>query len=583
MTLLDLLLSRNVAEFNKRRGARVTLDLFAADLANLALPGIDLSGANLEKADFSSADLTGANLSKATLVGADFTGAKLLRVIAIKARLREAYLGGADLCEAELSGADLSEADLSAANLSRARLGGARLREVTARHTSFDAAELSEAKLTAADLREAEFVGAILKEADLSRATLDGATFEDADLSRARLTGASLKGARLFGAKFIGADLSTADLTGALVDEETDFTGADLTETVLDPLLAARLRGAPPKVVVDTRPVELHIDEPWVAQAHKHVAVMWFNAEDGEDEVVRVAVRPLAAGPGNGPAAEIPVPAAQVVARVLVPSPTGFRAVLLVDKPGGMDVAVFEIGLDGEPGPSNTSRLGYTPTTLPVVVPDGDGFLLFGIGRGMLSVHRWSVEGLAERLRAPASTYRGFCDRLNPVILGKGGTVTAVEADGIGRLLTAPATFPGRVQAACAAREDLIALAWITRDEKGLRLQRLGGDVEALRIDAKLPVGSVDLRATEGGWWLAWMREAVADRDVPVPMAMFVPESGPLGTAFPLLGVADVADLEDLRFVVGDGPPLLAAVTLEETLVLIEIGKDSGRVVARVS
>lgn len=583
MTLLELLLARNVAEFNMRRGARVTLDLFAADLANLALPGVDLSGANLEKADFSSCDLSGANLSKATLVGADFTGAKLLRAVAIKARMREAYLGGADLCEAELSGADLSEADLSAANLSRARLAGARLREVIARHASFDAAEMSEAKLTAADLREAEFVGAILREADLSRATLDGATLEDADLTKARLTGASLKGARCFGTRFVGADLSSADLTGAQVDDETNFTGADLTDTVLDASLAARLRGAPVRVVAIAHAVELHIDEPWVAQSDDHIAVIWFNAEEGDDEVIRVAVRKLGKAAGEPKAAEIPVPAAQVVARVLVPGPDGFRAVLLVERPGGMDLMVFGVTLEGVVGEPHTSRLGYTPTTLPVVVPDGDGFLLFGIGRGMLSVHRWNAEGLTERLRAPASTYRGFCDRLNPVILGKGGTVTSVDADGIGRLLTAPTSFPGRLQAACAAREDLIALAWITRDEKGLRIQRLGGESEPHRIDSQLPVGSVDLRAAEGGWWLVWMREAVADRDVPVPMACFVPEVGEPGKPFALLGAGDVEDLEDLRFVMGDGPPRLAAVTLAESLVVIEIGKNSGRVVARVN
>ena len=582
MTLLDLLLAQNVAEFNSRRGQRVTLDLFAADLANLRLPGVDLSGANLEKADFSSADLSGANLSKATLVGADFTGARLLKVIAIKARLREAYLGGAALSDAELSGADLSEADLSAANLSGARLGGARLREVSARHASFASAHLAEAKLNSADLRDAEFVGAVLTEADLSHATLDAATLEDADLSGARLAGASLKGARLFGAKLSGADLSTADLTGALVDADTDLSGADLTDAVMDEQLAERLRGRPQNLPAPAGKVELLIDEPWVAQGGKHVGVLWFNAEDEEDEVVRVAVRRVG-GEASGPTSELPVAAAQVVGRALVPAPGGFRAVLMVEKPGGTDVTVFDVSIEGEVGPGRSARLGYSPTTLPVVLPDGDGFLFFGIGRGALSVHRWSPEGLAERLRAPASTYKGFCDRLSPVMLSKGGTVTAVDADGIGRLVTAPVGFPGRLQCASALREDLIALAWVTKDDKGLRVQRLGVDSEPLRLDPTLPIGSVDLRAADGGWWLAWMREAVADRNVPVPMALFVPESGAPGKPFALLSGEDVEDLEDLRFVVGDGPPRLAAVTLEETLVVIEIGRSGGKIVARVA
>lgn len=582
MTLLELLLAQNVEEFNGRRGQRVTLDLFAADLANLSLPGVDLSGANLEKADFSSADLSGANLSKATLVGADFTGARLTRVVAIKSRLREAYLGGADLAFAELSGADLSEADLSTANLNDARLPGARLREVSGRHASFDRADLSEAKMAAADLREADFVGATLREADLSRATLDGASFEDANLAGARLTGASLKGARLFNARFNGADLSTADLTGALVDDTTDFSGADLTDAVLDLPLAERLRaGAAAAESTPEVATEFHFDEPSVAQAHGRIAALWFNVEDGESEVLRVAVRQLDGSAESG-AAELPVTASQVVARHVVPSPTGFRVVLLVDKPGGMDVTVFDVSMSGTPGPGRTTRLGYSPTTLPVIVGDGDGALIYGIGRGMLSVHRWSPEGLVERLRAPASTYRGFCDRLNPVVLGKGGTVTAVEDQGIGRLITAPTGFPGRLQAASALREDLIALVWITREEKGVRVQRLGVDTEVIRLDAKHPVGSVDIRAAQGGWWVAWMREPVADRDVPMPMAIFLPASGDPPAPTPILGTAELEDLEDLRFVAGEGPPVLAAVALDESLVVLEIMEKGGRVLARV-
>ncbi len=581
MTLLDLLLAGNVTEFNSRRGQRVTLDLFAADLANLQLPGVDLSGANLEKADFSSTDLGGANLSKATLVGADFTGAKLVRAVAIKARLREAYLGGADLSEAELSGADLSEADLSNVHASKARLGGARLREVSARHAQLDHAELGEAKLQDADLREADLMSANLKEADLSRATLDGANLEDADLGGARLAGASFKGARLCGTRFAGADLSTADLTGAVVDDDTDLSGADLTDAVLDPPLVERLRGGPPNIVPVDDGAELHIDEPSVAPSGDVVGVLWFNVEDGEDEVIRVAVRAVGDAAG-GPAAELPVAAAQVVARTLVPAPEGFRAVLLVDKPGGMDVTVFDVARDGTPGPGRSARLGYAVTTLPVIQPDGDGFLLYGIGRGLLSVHRWSPEGLVERLRAPASTFKGFCDRVSPVILGKGGTVTAVDADGIGRLLTAPAGFPGRLQAASALRDDVIALVWVNRDEKGLRLQRLGVDGEALRLETQHPIGSVDIRAAEGGWWVAWVREPVADRDVTVPMAMWLPESGDAGKPVALLGADELEDLEDLRFVLGDGPPRVAAVTLDETLLVVDVTARGGRVALRI-
>lgn len=582
MSLLDLLTAQNVAEFNAKRGNRVTLDLFAADLASLLLPGIDLSGANLEKADFSGTDLTGANLSKATLGGADFTGAILINVVAIKAKLREAYLGGADLSSAQLSGADLGEADLGGANLSRAKLNGAKLREAMLRGAGLDHADLTEAKLNSADLREAELVGSILTEADLTSANLDGASLEDATLNRARLGGASLRGARLIGANLSGADLTGADLTGAVVDEDTEFTGADLTDAVLDPALAERLRGAKAAATPTSELPSLHLDEPSVASAHGFVAALWLNAEGEETEVVRVAVRAIG-DQADGTAGALAVPAEQVVARTILPSPTGFWAVVLIEKPGGMDVAVADVATDGTVGELKSTRLGYSPTVLPVFQIDGDGFLIYGIGRGMLSVHRWSIEGVAEKLRSPASTYRGFCDRLNPVLLGKGGTVASVESDGIGRLLIAPSGFPGRIQASSARKENLVAVAWVNRDEKGVRIQRLGHDAEPLRLEATSDISTVDLKAVEGGWWLAYTREPPAERDVALPIAVFVPDAGDLGKPLTLLGPDEVEDIEDLRFIVGEGAPRLGGVTVDETLLVIELGAKGGRVVARVS
>lgn len=50
----------------------------------------------------------------------------------------------------------------------------------------------------------------------------------------------------------------------------------------------------------------------------------------------------------------------------------------------------------------------------------------------------------------------------------------------------------------------------------------------------------------------------------------------------PILGTAELEDLEDLRFVAGEGPPVLAAVALDESLVVLEIMEKGGRVLARV-
>ncbi len=586
MSLLDLLMEQNVAEFNAKRGQRVTLDLFAADLANLSLAGVDLSGANLEKADFSGTDLSGANLSKATLVGADFTGAKLSRAVAIKAKLREAYLGGADLTEAELGGADLGEADLGGATLTRARLHGAKMREATLRGAHLDHADLGEAKLNGADLREADLLGALMRETDLSAANLDAANLEDAELGAARLGGATLRAARLIGTKLEGADLSAADLTGAVFDHTTVFDGADLTDTVLDEKLSDHLHGGirPPTAVAET--VDIHVDDPAVAQALGYLAVLWPNAEGEEDEVFRLAIRSLGAKPGvrdeDGTAHQVAVDATLVRARALLPSSTGFFVVFLVEKPGGTDLVVFEANAEGAMGPPKTTRLGYTPAVLPNFVPDGDGFFIYGIGRGLLSVHRWASTGLAERLRAPASTIRGFCDRANPVVHSKGGTIMVIEPDGIGRAVTAPTDFPGRRFAAGPVSTEEVGIAWVKPEEKGFRLMRLGLDKEPMRVETGHHVGCLDLRAIDGGWWVAWTREAVADRDLSMAMAAFLPRDGNLGKPFPLLTGDDADDVEALAFVSGEGPVRVACVTIDEALAVVEFEREMARVVARV-
>lgn len=581
MSLLDLLMAQNVAEFNARRGQRVTLDLFAADLANLDLGGVDLSGANLEKADFSGTNLAGSNLSKATLVGADFTGAKLQRVVAIKAKLREAYLGGADLTEAELGGADLGEADLGGATLTRARLHGAKLREATLRGAILDHADLGEAKLASADLQRADLLGADLREADLTAANLDAASLEDANLSSARLGGATLRAARLVGARLAGVDLSAADLTGAVFDETTIFDGADLTDTVLDDALTAQLRGGIRPAAAFAGSVDIHVDDPALAQNGGQVAVLWPNAEGGEAEVFRLLVR-ATGGKSSAEAQAVPVDAAAVRARALLPAAAGFFVVFLVEKPGGTDLVVIPVSRDGTLAAPRSTRLGYTPAVLPNFVPDGDGFFVFGIGRGTLSVHRWTEAGLVERLRAPASTIRGFCDRQSPVVHSKGGTVMVVEPDGIGRALTAPPDFPGRRFAAAPVGDEVVVLAWVKPEEKGFRLLRLGQEREPQRVETGHHVGVLDVRAADGGCWVAWTREPVADRDVSMAMAAFLAADGTLGKPFPLLAGSDADDVEDLCFASGEGPARVGCVTIDEALLVVELGPQAPRVVARV-
>jgi hypothetical protein len=213
-----------------------------------------------------------------------------------------------------------------------------------------------------------------------------------------------------------------------------------------------------------------------------------------------------------------------------------------------------------------------------VLVPDGEGFLIYGIGRqGALSVHRFDGTVLHELMRAPAGTYRGFCGRLDPILLGKGGTVAAVRKDGIGRLMSAPTGYPGRLtSAAYRAEGEQIALAWAGKGEKGLRFQALGVDTEATRLDIKSDIGAMDLRSVGDRWLLVYTREATDDTDITHPMAVWMPGGKP----FPLLDGPDRIDIEDVRLVPGD-KPRVAMLTLGEDLVVVEVGAESATVVAR--
>ena len=108
---LDLLLTRQVTEFNKyvEQGMLIHLpfeELPECDLQNFRLSGSILFRANLSGANLSAAILSGADLSAASLSAADLSAADL---------------SGAILSAADLSGADLSGANLSEANLSWAK------------------------------------------------------------------------------------------------------------------------------------------------------------------------------------------------------------------------------------------------------------------------------------------------------------------------------------------------------------------------------------------------------------------------------------------------------------------------------
>ncbi len=95
-------------------------------------------------------------------------------------------------------GCDLNDADLSDQERPRARLRQA---------------QLEDADLSGSNFRVSHFTCANLEGADLSDGNFEYANFVDANLRGVDLSGANLR---------------RVDFTGAIIDEDTDFDGADL-------------------------------------------------------------------------------------------------------------------------------------------------------------------------------------------------------------------------------------------------------------------------------------------------------------------------------------------------------------------
>jgi uncharacterized protein YjbI with pentapeptide repeats len=131
---------------------------------------------------------------------------------------------GAFLINAELNDAQLNDAQLNSAKLDGAELNRAQLNR----------AQLNDAELYGAELNDAQLNGAILNGAFLNGAFLNGAKLDGAQLVGAELYGAELNRAELNGANLLYAKLHGAELKGIVIDKNTDFKGAILTNIICD-------------------------------------------------------------------------------------------------------------------------------------------------------------------------------------------------------------------------------------------------------------------------------------------------------------------------------------------------------------
>ena len=230
-------------------GGPLTAEDVRAALKDAPAGKADLSGKVMRGDDLSGLDLSGANLTRADLSGTNLNGVKLV---------------GSNLTEADLTRADLTGAWIMKANFNRATLHGATLQVVITsegmenqRETaaSFVAADLSDTDATVHfsydDMRGANFTGTRMsvvlanQSMGILRSEFKSANLEGANFTNAGLGHITFAFANLTGANFTGADLTRAEFTGANLTN-ADFTGAKLDYATFEQANLTGAKGLPP-------------------------------------------------------------------------------------------------------------------------------------------------------------------------------------------------------------------------------------------------------------------------------------------------------------------------------------------------
>jgi uncharacterized protein YjbI with pentapeptide repeats len=580
--LVDLLAAEDVEGFNARRGERSRPELFAADLAGKKLHGVDFSNANLEKADLTGTDLGEANLMKAQAAGIDGTGARLVGAIALRVRLKDAYLDESDLSEGDFSQADLADANLDRSVAVGARFAGARLRGVSAKDARWEDAEMAEAKLhkadfSGSDLRRVDLTdasgaemllvnarlegavgtGAKLPEANLEGCNLDTARFVGASFAKARLVNASLVAADLSRANLSGADLTGADLTGANLSDAC-LDGANFADCTLD---GADLSGVDARVLglsdaqlasLSAHGVPFDANAPLVVRAAslakvgERVGMTWLNPDSDETKTLRWGV----SAAGRFVHGVVPVPGDTVLDAQVVAHDGRLRLIVHRTRPDGI---VLEDAVLGDDGPIGRTvvPLGYDPLVHPVFRSSADGLWMWGLARRgpTLTVHRLSEDGWVLVHSENAPTARGFLAGM-PILLGKGDVLTPIGPTGSGGPRRAPEGFPGTHAVAGMDGEDLVCVWSLARrgDVPGgvrhARIQKRGHPEEEMM---SLSGGVTALAACHEGdeIVIAWLEAGEHGVSATVPWLCRLPN----GVPFPVTD--EVPDATGLRLAPG--------------------------------
>jgi uncharacterized protein YjbI with pentapeptide repeats len=594
--ILELLQAEKVEEFNETRSYRTAPDLFAVDLSEKNLTGADLSGVNLDKSDLTGTILSETNLMNARMNGIDGTRMNFRSALGIKIRLRDAWLEGANLNSADFSRGNLSEAYLRDTHGEMLRMSGAILKDVDAVGVKWPAVDLSEAVLTRADFSKADLsradltsasangvilagarldgivgsgvslVGANLSGASLMGARLSGANLRDADLTGAHLAGADLSGANLTGATLKGVNLQGALLADATLDgldlstanlDDADLTGVDPSALCLSDEQKDRLAsyGAGVAAFEETRVSQLRsarIGNSW--------AGVWVNEHDDGLESIRWI---LISAKGEIRDGVLPVAASGVVAHGVVGIGSEFEIVLLHKRTTGSVVSRYRVDLTGDVTPYGVRPLGYEPMVTPIL-RGGESLQLVGLAsRGpTVVVSGVTEEGLVPVASERIPTAQGFLSRHDAIIMSKGGVLIPVHGRRVAKPVGTPDAFPGVFAVAALGGEQCIA-AWVRRasgtDKGGVEYAwlRQRGPEEVQRLSVGADVTGLDLIAVEDRAWLCWIQDEV----------VFV---GCTGEPDPLRLKSIDTPLE-VQLVAGEGEPLVAIVTAEQGLVVMDL------------
>lgn len=596
MTLLELLTAGRVEDFNAQRGRRASPDLFAADLAGANLRGADLSGANLEKADLSGADLSDAVLAGADLSGADLTGADLSRVVAVRAKMREAYLGEATMDDMDLSRADLSEAVLDDAHGERIVARGIRLKDAEGARARFPGIVLEEARLDRACFPGVDLSKSLMSEASLKGAQLIGANLSQCDMLKVRASNASFKGANLMGAlldrsDLTAVDLSEADLTGARLIEAdlgdaivkgTCFDGAELTHARLDGVDLSQaeaeeaIGAVAPGITLELpndRPRAVQFEDLKAAVYEGEVALYWENEDDESTLVNRVAIVSQQS-PFKGVAPALPAPAELTLARDIVQVNGHFAAVTFLDRPGGVELLVSMINREGRVSSSTSVRLGYELAVHPIV-RGGDALRVYGLSKRGPALHCHElVDGVLEhRFSQRASTARGL---VGEVVATRGGVLIPITREGLGDPVQEPRGFQARM-ASSTRKDDVLTLAWLPTDQPGFLWARVEAGLrpEVNIAEKRFPVTSLATTSIAGRTTAFYCREIAQFGACGIWSMELAPGEQPREVL-----VDERFDIDEVRVIgVEDERVTLLATTLEGEVVLLAWAKGRARVI----